>query len=715
MPNIVNLRPETVRAAGPHSKPEWALDHAAKGFHIFPVRPNGKKPAIEDWPAKATVDLETIEEWWRRRPEANIGIATADLLVVDIDDKADRCGSLSWLELGLEHGGAPDTLTARTASGGRHLFFRPPWPVPNSAGRLGEGLDVRGDGGYVVAPGSTIEGRVYEWETVAEIADAPQWLLDLAGAAPEPRERQSEALVELDTHSALRRAHEWLEDAEPAIEGAGGDHHTYTVAARLRDLGLSEGMALDFMLEHWNDRCSPPWMPEDLERKVANAFRYAQNAPGVASPAADFGGPVEALGSDRLLKPYRWRDERHLPLRPWIYGNLLMRGTVSALVAPPGASKSTFSLASAIAIATGRPLLGIDVHESTRVAVWNNEDPAVELERRTLAALRQFEVDPAELEPDGEPRLYLQSGEDRIFKIARRVSVQGGGYALQPADLEPVRDELISNGIGVLVVDPFLETHPAAENDNGEIGQVAQLYRRLAQQANCAVLLIHHTRKPSNASAASLAGDLDTGRGASSLIGVIRQGATLYTMTEREAVEHGVDPSERHRYARYDEGKANMALLSGRPRWFRRESVRLATWHAGPGEPEAFDEATGRGLSFESVGTLAPVDLQPVKAVDRSAERDAILGAAAEVLLDRGALPFSDLAEALARLPMFEADEAEKLRRKLERRLPGDHQVWSGYEFQIEARDLGRRGSRSVKVVSCRRLGGEDAARRDNQ
>ncbi|PJK29892.1 bifunctional DNA primase/polymerase [Minwuia thermotolerans] len=693
---------------------EWALDHAARGFCVFPLKPNGKRPGIKGWPELATTDPATIRDWWDRWPEANIGIATAGLLVVDIDDKAGRCGGVTWLELCLEHCGPIDTLTARTASGGRHLYFRPSRPVGNSAGRLGDGLDVRGAGGYVVAPGSTIDGREYEWKTVAEIADAPQWLLDLAGAAPEPRERECEPLVEPDTPSALRRAQGWLETTEPAIEGAGGDHHTFTVAAQLRDYGISEPMALDLMLDHWNERCAPPWMPEDLERKVANAFRYAQNAPGVASPAVDFGEPVETPALERLLKPYRWRDERNLPLRPWIYGNLLMRGTVSALVAPPGASKSTFSLASAIAIATGRPLLDIDVHESTRVAVWNNEDPAVELERRTLAALRQFDIDPAELEPDGVPRLFLQSGEDRIFRIARRVSVQGGGYVLQPADLEPVRDELIANSIGVLVVDPFLETHPAAENDNAEVGQVAQLYRRLAQQANCAVLLIHHTRKPSNASAASLAGDLDTGRGASALMGVIRQGATLYTMTQKEAGEYGVDPSERYRYARYDEGKANMALLSGRPRWFRRESVRLATWHSGPGEPEAIDKATGRGLSFESVGTLAPVALQPVKAVGRSAERDVLLGAAAEVLLDQGPLPFSDLAEALARLPMFEAEEAGKLRRRLERRLPDDHLVWNGYEFQTEARDLGRRGSRNVKVVSCHRLDGEDEARRDN-
>lgn len=145
------------------------------GFCIFPVShpgmggPSaGKRPLIKGWQNLATTDPSTIEEWWGRWPEANIGVATGekyDLAVLDVDVSSG--GMESLVSLNKRVGEALETpLMALTGSFGLHLYFRHPpgGLVKNSASKLGPGLDIRGKGGQVVAPPSLHpSGRRYEW------------------------------------------------------------------------------------------------------------------------------------------------------------------------------------------------------------------------------------------------------------------------------------------------------------------------------------------------------------------------------------------------------------------------------------------------------------------------------------------------------------------------------------------------------------------------
>ena len=133
-----------------------ALALTSKGFTVFRCKPKDKTPLAIGWQNEATTDEKRIIELWNETPTANIGIPTGKvnkLIVLDVDPKNGGFESLADLE--KRHGKLPSTMTVTTGSGGLHYyFFYAGDDIRNSAGKLGPGLDIRGEGGYVVAPPS---------------------------------------------------------------------------------------------------------------------------------------------------------------------------------------------------------------------------------------------------------------------------------------------------------------------------------------------------------------------------------------------------------------------------------------------------------------------------------------------------------------------------------------------------------------------------------
>lgn len=287
---------------------ESALSLAARGFWVFPIIPkgvgykdkngnlcvsDGKHPAVSftNW---ATRDPKKIERRWRSR-NYGVGIFTSRfgddgaLVVVDVDTKHDKRGDESLLKLELDGFDLPITLEHLTPSGGRHLIMTAPKPMKQGTDVLGSGLDIRSKGGYILGPGSTIDGKPYvqigERQTVA---DAPQWLLDRLGQAREVKPTDRVPLPGVDPARARERAIEHLKTAPPAVQGEAGERATFLLAARLKDFGVGENEAVFLLDELWNERCSPPWTLDELAAKVGNAYRYGQEAQGSAAPEAAF-------------------------------------------------------------------------------------------------------------------------------------------------------------------------------------------------------------------------------------------------------------------------------------------------------------------------------------------------------------------------------------------------------------------------------------------
>lgn len=270
-----------------------ALDLAQRGYFVFPIEPNGKTPVLKNWQDRATRDPEQIARWFRGA-DRNVGIYTGRfgddqaLIVVDVDTKHDKNGELSLLQLELEGNELPRTAEQTTPSGGRHIIYAADKAYRQGVDVLGSGLDIRSRGGYIVGPGSEIDGKPYSWIRAGQPQPAPEWLRARLGVDRFRADRDRDVLDGIDPERAVARAVAYLESAPRAVEGNGGDLTTYKVAAQLKDLGCSKDQALSLLISMWNDECDPPWEPDELAAKIDNAYDYGREPQGADAPEAVF-------------------------------------------------------------------------------------------------------------------------------------------------------------------------------------------------------------------------------------------------------------------------------------------------------------------------------------------------------------------------------------------------------------------------------------------
>lgn len=302
------------------SKLDHALALSARGLWLFPIRSNGKKPAHKGWQQEATRDPEQLARWFSDGA-FNLGVFTSrlgesDALVcVDVDNKGSKRGDDVIFALELEGFDLPDTLEVASPNNGRHLYFRVPDPLRQGANVLGPGVDSRSRGGFVLGPGSSLDGREYEIRGDRPIAPAPDWLVARLGRSRDrTAEPANQEAVQVDRERALSRVVAYLTDDAPlAVEGDAGDQTAYRVAARVKDFGLSQLDCLNALAEHWNPRCLPPWATNELAEKVRNAYAYGLEIPGAAAPEAQFTAvePEPEAPLDTVEHPFDELNKHH--------------------------------------------------------------------------------------------------------------------------------------------------------------------------------------------------------------------------------------------------------------------------------------------------------------------------------------------------------------------------------------------------------------------
>jgi len=241
-------------------------DYMGRGWSIIPIRPGDKRPLVrwEEFQHRRPGEAEA-HGWFRTWPDAGIGVVTgavSGLVVIDVDLR--HGGDVALENLEREHGRVPTTVECRTGGGGRHLYFAHPGALIRNKVGLASGVDLRGDGGYVVAPPSLhASGLRYTWVAGREpgsnaIAPLPDWVL-----------RQ-------EVEEPARRGHPiafWrrlVSDGVPA-----GERNTTiaSLAGHLLRHGLDPAVVTELLL-CWNRvRCRPPLADEEVAAVVASISR----------------------------------------------------------------------------------------------------------------------------------------------------------------------------------------------------------------------------------------------------------------------------------------------------------------------------------------------------------------------------------------------------------------------------------------------------------
>jgi hypothetical protein len=285
-----------------------AIAYTARGWSVIPLQQRGKRPLLPSWSEYQSqrASEEEIREWWTRWPDANVGVVTGQvsgLIVLDLDGP----GAVNF----AKRHGVPPTVVASTGKGWHVYFQHPGQPVQNAAALDGvKGLDVRGDGGYVVAPPSVHpSGRVYQWAKGRSpddlpLAPCPEWLLKL--------------LAGRDRAANLGPGKEpgWVEQLLQGVPEGQRDDACTRLAGHYLGKGLPESEVLALLLA-WNQRNRPPLPEGQVEkcvRSVAGREARKPARPG-AQPRPGFRleGPVFAPENWQTLVICRdWARAREL-------------------------------------------------------------------------------------------------------------------------------------------------------------------------------------------------------------------------------------------------------------------------------------------------------------------------------------------------------------------------------------------------------------------
>jgi len=419
-----------------------ALAIAAEGFRLFPCRDGSKEPACM-WQQDATTEPGVIREWFKVHPGMNYGVSMDEThFVLDLDCKAGKDGKNDLDVLEISNGDLPDTLRVRTPSGGEHRYFA--GSAANSVGKkeLGGGIDVRGKGGYVLGPGSMVDGNAYEIGTDAEIANAPSWLLELvarravAAAKREPN-------VALDAPAEIHRMRTYLKNlvdqGDVAIEYCGGNDRTYALACEVMDF-VSPERAYDLIAELWNPHCQTPWSESELHTICDSAAVHRQNDVGAKAskpaaevfkdampPAPDAGGYTQSGG----LSFRSMQDITPVEI-DWLWPERIAAGKLTLIAGAPDGGKSQIAANIAATISTGGAWPFGEGNAEQGAVIWLSaeDDPADTTVPRLIAAGANrrliFELKPVVRVENGLRTLNVVEDLDEIAHVIEKIKADYG-------------------------------------------------------------------------------------------------------------------------------------------------------------------------------------------------------------------------------------------------------------------------------------------------
>jgi hypothetical protein len=439
-------------------------------------------------------DIQTAEKRRsRHHPKAGYGIATGQrsgVFVVDCDGQA---GVDAFKALGE----CPPTFTVRRGHG-RHYYFRcPDFRVlntsPKTKFKLAPKVDTRGDGGYIVAPGSPHRsGDTYIVERDVEPADAPEWLLatlrEWLSQTPDVPANEYEGDVDgEDLFYHVEVYEEYLRTCPPCVAFDGGDAQLWRVVQYgAYDLALPGDVVLEMIREIYDPRCQPPW-GDELERKVTHKIQCAKEhstrPPNTPIPRDLLvpSEPIEAVAEKPVTNPELaevaarlklvWGDwDIEIPPPRYIVKDVIPADTIGMIVAKGSSLKTWMALSIALAVAKGDPWLGHFTVEKGPVLIVDFESGQWQLRHRAK-----------HLGADKCPDLGLSD-----FPHAR---IDDQAFWV---DLAKVCK---AHGVRLVIVDSYAAGAAGVDENDTKAALPLAYAARFTDAVQCAVLFIHHAKK----------------------------------------------------------------------------------------------------------------------------------------------------------------------------------------------------------------------------
>lgn len=449
-----------------------ALDYASRGWPVVPIYwPEGDKCSCGkdncQSPAKhpitihglkdATTDKNIIKAWWNKWPKANVAILTgkvSGIMVVDIDPRNGGDVSLKKLE---RLGNFPITPTAFTGGGGLHYILEHPGNgvrIGNKSKMAGyEGIDIKGDGGYILAaPSKHISGGQYTWKYPhigTKIVPPPPWLKKLIETE----------VVHRTSLPNLRTNNPWAAMWRGVQDGVRNETAA-KLAGRLLGRGLQEEEVTE-ILSIWDTQNSPPLSDQIIRSTVLSISRKEQQKPTTIGVM-----PAEYLLSSTIERP------------PEIIAKgVFMEASGLILTGESGVGKSLLSLEIAVKLSKGLPLWGYDVDKPRKILFIQKENPDYTVQTRLRRIMRGLSVNHV-------PNIQLV---DRKFRADIGNS----------RDLQKITDLITKSGADIIILDPLSSYHHANENDNMAMRRVLDNLTDISAATNCAWIIVHHEGKPS--------------------------------------------------------------------------------------------------------------------------------------------------------------------------------------------------------------------------
>lgn len=429
------------------------------GYRLFPVAPGAKSPLTTQGCKDATSDWQAIQEWADRFPECNWGLATDGLVVIDIDGvdnpwPIDQDQAASLLKAGA--------ITS-TPRGGRHYFFRQPegkgWR--NTASKVAEKVDTRGNGGYVVLAGSSTPDGQYQWLDGCELTQAP-------GELPEPPDWLVRELDKIGKKPSQEKA----QANQGKIPEGQRNGTLASIGGSLRRIGLNQSEILAALLEINTRRCQPPLEVGEVERIADSISKYeAGKVDGVDTPESVYGCMVPV---ERLLASEEPKPEAIIP-------GYAGKGDLVTLFGASKSLKSFSALELAIQAAMGGSWFTGNFQRRMKVGYLDGEIKSIMFRERIVDIAKQLDI------PTGEiTNICLWPLRDYPDVVSVEQFIQ------DRFKLEPL-------GMDLLIIDNLSRFYPwwdkFSENDNAAMTKVMRLYQQMAGDLNICILLVHHTAK----------------------------------------------------------------------------------------------------------------------------------------------------------------------------------------------------------------------------